>query len=647
MNRTLKYANAHFMAGDLKEAYEAYAKISAAKGDLGDFARANSELVKKIATAKGTVLDVDASENGGRGRGSSALLSSRKFVGIASIPQRSDCLEKTIESLIDQVDKIGIFLDGYTEVPNFLIDNPKIVVKRSQDFDKKIGDAGKFYWVTDFDGYYFVCDDDLQYPENYMRRLIERIEHYKYEAVVGWHGGLIKSPFSDYYDSESRRVFTFSAPRPYDTPVHVLGTGCLGFHSSTIRASFEDFPTANMADIYFARLGQEQSVPFLVMEHSRNEILEIESSQEFSIYQHSAKEVTNSHHNTKAKQNDLVKAINWNVNYVESSLELLVFGRFKINSKGGINKSSRLLVDAFRSLGHQVTDVCLSDLQKGEFSVGDKRYDFALIYAPDPNRPDFGDTLALVKALAEKGTKCAVNFSFNLDAERTSWIDRQIRELNKPYDSPMVYIAAFTNSTKLLFSEDLHDLIVRFPKTIDEGKPVSLGYHEREGIFIGDLAKLFNQNLVGGDYTKWLEQIRIQLPHVNIYALKHYHTDLKPLSYIKVLPYTKNLDEMLGKFRVAVCLTKGATFEMVPVEAQSSGTPVVHQFMPQSLSEYLSPASIEVNSPKELGLVVRNIYERKEIWDGLNRAGAMSSSLYNIKNISASLDLAIRQCLKR
>src|SRR5690606_14533447 len=67
------------------------------------------------------------------------------FVGIAAIPQRKAALEKSVRSLIDQVDRIGVYLNGWEEVPSFLL-HPKIEVRRSQ-VDGDIGDAGKFYWV--------------------------------------------------------------------------------------------------------------------------------------------------------------------------------------------------------------------------------------------------------------------------------------------------------------------------------------------------------------------------------------------------------------------------------------------------------------------------------------------------------------------
>lgn len=566
------------------------------------------------------------------------------FVGIASIPQRVNCLEQTINSLIDQVDGLGVFLDKYDYVPKFLKGNNKVTYKMSSDFSREIGDAGKFYWVDDFDGYYFTCDDDLIYPKDFVERIVKRIKFYNYPIVVGWHGSLILEPFANYYDKDSRRVFSFGGPRPYDTPIHILGTGCMGFHTKHIKVSFKDFKTPNMADIYFAVLGQDQKVPFVVIEHKRGEIYESDASQEFSIYQHSSKGIEGSKHNTKEEQNKVVSTVNWNVNYVNDKLRVLVVGRFKVNAKGGVYKSSYLLKEGLESLGHKVDVCCLSELSQSEVN---KRYDFCLAYAPDPNRPDFGDCINYIEELAANGCVCAVNFSFNLNPQRTAWIEDKLRELNSNFKSPRVFFASFSNSTQYFFKEEVRSMIVPFPKTISLERFENKPYEKREGIFLGDLAKLNNSLLVRGDLAKWVEQIRIKLPHVNIYVLKHYHTNEVPLNYLKVMPYTQDIGRVLNKFRLTVCLVPGATFEMLPLESMVSGTPVVHREMPQSLSEYLSPLSVEVSSPFELGEVCKNLYEREDIWSRVSSAGYSSFDFFEVNNVIADIELAIRKAILR
>ena len=47
--------------------------------------------------------------------------------GIASIPHRAENLRQTVLSLINQVDKLNVYLHGYDSVPDFL-QAPKIEV---------------------------------------------------------------------------------------------------------------------------------------------------------------------------------------------------------------------------------------------------------------------------------------------------------------------------------------------------------------------------------------------------------------------------------------------------------------------------------------------------------------------------------------
>ena len=103
-------------------------------------------------------------------------------VSIATIPSRKEALKITIDSLINQVDKIYIYLNNYEEIPNYLTYNSyklktqglkKIEYFRSQNY-KDLGDVGKFHCVGIIKGYHFTCDDDIIYPDNYIKYMIEK-----------------------------------------------------------------------------------------------------------------------------------------------------------------------------------------------------------------------------------------------------------------------------------------------------------------------------------------------------------------------------------------------------------------------------------------------------------------------------------------
>jgi hypothetical protein len=176
---------------------------------------------------------------------------------LATIPSRVHLLERVVASLLPQVDQVHVYLNGHQQVPAFL-DRERVVVARSQDHGDR-GDAGKFFWAEQPFAYHLVCDDDLEYPSDYASRLVGSIERYGRRAVVGVHGVRLTSKIDSYFNS--RQVSHFARQLPTDRPVHLLGTGTVGYHHSTLRVRIDDFERPNMADVWFGLLCQRQRVP--------------------------------------------------------------------------------------------------------------------------------------------------------------------------------------------------------------------------------------------------------------------------------------------------------------------------------------------------------------------------------------------------
>ena len=92
-----------------------------------------------------------------------------------------------------------------------------------------------------------------------MQENVSAIERYGRRAVVGLHGVLLSGKIKSYFSS--RKVKHFANPLAEDCPVHLLGTGTVGYHHSTLRVRPDDFEKPNMADVWFALLCQQQGVP--------------------------------------------------------------------------------------------------------------------------------------------------------------------------------------------------------------------------------------------------------------------------------------------------------------------------------------------------------------------------------------------------
>lgn len=185
------------------------------------------------------------------------------IASMASVPGRNECLKNTILSLYHQVDEVRVFLNNYDEVPSFLLSLDKVKVESSKIWGDQ-GDSGKFFWADDeTPGYRFTCDDDIVYPPDYVNRMITNLQHYNDRVVVGGHGIMLKQPVTDYYGQSQRKVYHFKNSVSGEFSCHILGTGVLAYKQGSIVISKKDFMYRNMADVWLAKLLQEQSVPMV------------------------------------------------------------------------------------------------------------------------------------------------------------------------------------------------------------------------------------------------------------------------------------------------------------------------------------------------------------------------------------------------
>ena len=222
--------------------------------------------------------------------------SAKVTASMASIPSRRRDLDRVVGSLSKQVDHLNVYLNGYSSIPNCLLQD-WITVARSQDHGDR-GDAGKVFWTDSVQGYHFLCDDDLVYPLDYVERLVCALEARGRQAVVGVHGRVLSKTIQSYYASASALYHCLRRVQEAQ-PVHVLGTGCLVYHTDTLTLTPEDFPEPNMADIWLAIAAQKQAVPRVVLSHSANWLVLTHTHQPDSIF--------DTYHQRDHRQTELVR----------------------------------------------------------------------------------------------------------------------------------------------------------------------------------------------------------------------------------------------------------------------------------------------------------------------------------------------------
>ncbi len=203
-------------------------------------------------------------------------------VCLASFPPREKKLKKVVECFLSQADSIYIYLNDYKKIPAFL-DHPRIHVKLGNDAYGGLRDNGKMYFMDRVPhGYCFTVDDDINYPDDYIEKMIRKIEIYERKAIVGIHGTIFAKPFENYF--KNRTVYHFKNKLERDVVVNQLGTGTVGFHTSLIRPNLEEFYDVGMADVFMAVIAKKNNIPLICIDRDENWMSAMEEDEGGNLY---------------------------------------------------------------------------------------------------------------------------------------------------------------------------------------------------------------------------------------------------------------------------------------------------------------------------------------------------------------------------
>jgi len=203
--------------------------------------------------------------------------------GIATIESRILHLEETINSIIDQVDKLIVYQNGYKELLPFL-ENEKIEIISSLDTNIDMGDAGKFFKVNEYKNcYYISIDDDLIYPEKYVENIINYLKLYNNDCIVTYHGRNFPKDATSYYRNAKER-FRCLDNVIGNHEVQFGGTGVMAFYTNRVNIGFDYFKIANMADIWMGLYAKENSIKIMVLAHNKGWIKKCIHPIEKDIY---------------------------------------------------------------------------------------------------------------------------------------------------------------------------------------------------------------------------------------------------------------------------------------------------------------------------------------------------------------------------
>lgn len=147
----------------------------------------------------------------------------------------------------------------------FLYDNSKHILN--------LTDNGKFYGLTKMDEpcYYFSCDDDLIYPENYIPETIEKIK--EHACIVTYHGRKLTREGVPYY--KGHKSFRCLGDVINDEVIDVPGTGVTAFDTSYFNPTeIWKGPDLRMSDLVFGLEAAKQNKKIIVLKHQTGYILQ-------------------------------------------------------------------------------------------------------------------------------------------------------------------------------------------------------------------------------------------------------------------------------------------------------------------------------------------------------------------------------------
>jgi hypothetical protein len=196
-------------------------------------------------------------------------------LGIASIPERSAGLRRVLDRLLPQVDQAYVYLDKYPDVPEFLRD-PKITVYESH-LHGDCGGPGKFLGAMHHTGYYLTVDDDIDYPKNYVAQMQQVVARSNNHLCAGVHGVILRPPITNYY--RDRATLHFRKRLRVDTPVHILGTGTLCFHTAMTKFSLNWLEHNGSSDITVSLELEQQGVPRICVARKAKWLTPFEETQ--------------------------------------------------------------------------------------------------------------------------------------------------------------------------------------------------------------------------------------------------------------------------------------------------------------------------------------------------------------------------------
>lgn len=205
------------------------------------------------------------------------------------MPSRLNTFFQVLPVIARQVDRMFVFLDGFERVPSFLQDISHVTVIRSQDAGNYHA-AGRFLCLQELTepSVLLSFDDDIHYPHNYVKRLVEALTSFEGRAVVGVHGIRFRPPYRDYVKDHENVYFGSGLWRM--KRVDQLGAGTAAFCTDQLYFDVKNWKAFRSNDTCLALEAKRRDLPLWCIPRKKRWLQAYKDPQEFSIWAEAQKD---------------------------------------------------------------------------------------------------------------------------------------------------------------------------------------------------------------------------------------------------------------------------------------------------------------------------------------------------------------------
>jgi glycosyltransferase involved in cell wall biosynthesis len=218
-------------------------------------------------------------------------------VCMATYPGRFNTVGRTVATLLNQTtppSEIHLWVNESEKSPP-LPDDPRIVIHLAHD--NNLTDIGKFAAASLApEGFVILADDDLNYPHDYVERMVNEVSRYGGEVCVGVHGvvfpvGQVIDEIDQYFSS--RRVHLYQRGLSVHLPCHLIGTGTMAYDSRKIKFDHTRWSQQRMVDLHVGVECQRLGIGMVTIPREQGWLSPFEAEEDDeSIWEHVKRDTT-------------------------------------------------------------------------------------------------------------------------------------------------------------------------------------------------------------------------------------------------------------------------------------------------------------------------------------------------------------------